>query len=88
MLWNNFIACEINGLSLAQSSIQIGKCRTTCFNMRHKLYKAIESLVLSTTLSGLVEIDAAYTSINLKGTKPKNMPRYSKNDGYTLSNVN
>lgn len=81
LLWKHFIACEINGLSLAQTSIQIEKCRTTCFNMRHKLYKAIEALVLSTTLSGLVEIDSAYTSINLKGTKPDKMPRYSKKRG-------
>lgn len=81
LLWKHFIACEINGLSFAQTSIQIEKCRTTCFNMRHKLYKAIQSLAISTILSGLVEIDAAYTSINLKGTKPDKMPRHSKKRG-------
>ena len=49
--------------------------------MRHKLYKAIEASVLLTTLSGVIEIDAAYTSINLKGTKPDKMPRFSKKRG-------
>lgn len=83
VVWKNFIGCEINGLSLLQSSIQIGKCKTTCFNMRHKLYKAIESLVLDKVLNGLVEIDSAYAKINLKGTKPQNMPRYSKKRGNT-----
>lgn len=81
VIWKNFIGCEINGLTLLQSSVQIGKCKTTCFNMRHKLYKAIESLVLDTILDGLTEIDSSYVKINLKGTKPQNMPRYSKKRG-------
>ena len=81
VLWKKFIECEINGLTLAQESVSIGKCKTTCFNMRHKLYKAIEDIVLNTTLSGLIEIDAQYTKINLKGTKPNKMPRYSKKRG-------
>ena len=81
VLWKNFIGCEINGLTLVQESVSIGKCKTTCFNMRHKLYKAIEDIVLNTTLSGLIEIDAQYTKINLKGTKPNKMPRHSKKRG-------
>lgn len=81
VLWKNFIGCEINGLTLAQESISIGMCKTTCFNMRHKLYKAIEDIVLNSVLSGLVEIDAQYTKINLKGTKPDKMPRHSKKRG-------
>lgn len=32
-------------------------------------------------LSGEVEIDTQYKSINLKGTRPQNMPRYSKKRG-------
>ena len=81
LIWKQFIGCEINGLTLLQSSVQIGKGKTTCFNMRHKLYKAIEGIVINKVLNGITEIDAAYTKINLKGTKPKNMPRASKKRG-------
>ena len=80
-LWKNFIACEINGLTLEQERIQIGRCKTTCFNMRHKLYNAIKDIVFGTKLTGLTEIDASYTKINLKGTKKEKMPRFSKKRG-------
>ena len=42
---------------------------TTCFNMRHKLYKAASKIQRNTVLHGEVELDPTYTSINLKGTK-------------------
>ena len=48
--------------------------------MRHKLYKAIEELS-DKILSGLIELDPTYESINLKGTKLEKMPRYSKKRG-------
>ena len=40
----------------------------------------------SDQLHGLVEIDATYSPINLKGTKEKNMPRVSKPRGKHKSN--
>ena len=46
--------------------------------MRHKLYKAISKVQENVVLSGDVELNPSYTNINLKGTKPKNMPRMSK----------
>ena len=53
----------------------------SCFNMRHKLYKAISKVQENAVLSGDVELDPSYTSINLKGTEPANMPRMSKHRG-------
>lgn len=82
-IWKTFIGCEINGLTLEQESITIGKSKTTCFNMRHKLYRAIKEIVFNIKLNGLIEIDSQYTKINLKGYKDKNMPRYSKKRGGT-----
>ena len=49
--------------------------------MRHKLYKAISKVQENAVLSGDVELDPSYTSINLKGTEPENMPRMSKHRG-------
>lgn len=79
--WSAFIACELNGLSLEQDSVATGLSVTTCFHMRHKLYKAISKVNDNVILHGLIELDAAYTKINLKGTRPQNMPRSSKHRG-------
>ncbi len=54
---------------------------TTCFYMRHKLYHVATEIINQQILSGEIEIDAQYAGINLKGTKPKNMPRLSKKRG-------
>lgn len=43
--------------------------------MRHKLYQAISKVNDNVILHGLIELDATYTKINLKGTRPQNMPR-------------
>ena len=49
--------------------------------MRHKLYHAASEIMSHQKLSDEVEIDTQYKSINLKGTRPQNMPRYSKKRG-------
>ena len=53
--------------------------------MRHKLYKAASQIIQEQKLSNEIEIDSQYLSINLKGTKPENMPRYSKKKRKTIS---
>ena len=78
--WTSFMAAELNGLSLEAESVQISRCISTCFTMRHKLYKAVEE-IMDKKLSGQIELDPTYESINLKGTKPRNMPRFSKKRG-------
>ncbi len=75
--WTNFIAGELNGLTLEQQSVQISRSVKTCFCMRHKLYRAIGE-IMDRSLSGLIELDPTYESINLKGTKRDKMPRISK----------
>lgn len=79
--WSTFIAGELNRLTLEQQSLATGLSRTTCFNMRHKLYQASSRIQNESRLSGEVELDPTYTNINLKGTKPENMPRISKHRG-------
>jgi hypothetical protein len=79
--WLAFLGCELNHLTLEQEAVVIGRTVTTCFNMRHILYSAVSKKVMSIRLSGITELDATYTKINLKGTKAKNMPRISKERG-------
>ena len=67
-------------MTLADEANLIHKSKTTCFHMRHKLYQAV-GRVQDQILTGNIEIDSTYTKINLKGTKPRNMPRRSKKRG-------
>ena len=85
--WVAFIGCELQGLSLEAESVIVGLHKTTCFCMRHRLYSAISSLQKDTVLSGNIEFDPTYTKINLKGTRPKNMPRISKPRGKHKTSV-
>ena len=66
--WSTFIVGELNGLTLEQETVATELSIVTCFNMRHKLYKAISKVQENAVLSGDVELDPSYTSINLKGT--------------------
>ena len=59
----------------------LGTSKTTCFYMRHKLYHAASEIMGHQKLFYEVEIDTQYKSLNLKGTRPQNMPRYSKKRG-------
>ena len=79
--WMLFMAGELNGLTLEQQSVATGLTVTTCFSMRHKLYSAVSHIQEGVVLSGDIECDPTYVKINLKGTKPQNMPRISKKRG-------
>ncbi len=76
--WIKFIDCELHDYILKDEASLIGINITTAFAWRHKLYKAISEVKKRVILSGIVQIDGTFVSINLKGTKPKNMPRISK----------
>ena len=75
------IECEVEGLSLKEEAYRSGLTETTCFSFRHRLYSMADYKKAELILSGQVEVDATYTRINLAGTRPENMPRYSKRRG-------
>lgn len=79
--WLLFIDLEVSEMKLEDEAHFLGTSITTCFCMRHKLYHAATEIINKQTLSGETEVDTQYLSINLKGTKPYNMPRYSKKRG-------
>lgn len=83
-IWKQFIDFEYTGLSLREESYYLHISMATCFKMRHKLQRALSNYHINETkLSGEIQLDSAYFKINLKGTKPSNMPRQSKNRGNT-----
>lgn len=75
------IECEIEGLSLRETSYRSKLPETTCFNFRQRLYSMASSKMEDVQLSGQLEVDSTYTKINLSGTRPENMPRLSKKRG-------
>ena len=77
-IWKRFIYCEIRQMTLLDTANELNISKTCAFNWRHKFHKALEFYTNDINLSGEIQLDATYTSINLKGTKPENMPRYSK----------
>ena len=80
--WSEFIDYEITGMPLKEESHYLGLSAHSCFRMRHKLYRAASEIAeASTKLGGTMQPDASYRKINLKGTKPWNMPRPGKKRG-------
>lgn len=75
------IDCEIEGLSLKETSYRSGLSETTCFNFRQRLFSMVSVQMEDVKLKGQVEVDSTYAKINLSGIKPENMPRYSKKRG-------
>ena len=64
--WLKLLECELLGLSLKETSYQIGLSVTSCFYLRHKIYKALED-VQSRHLSGNVQLDTTFLDIGFKG---------------------
>lgn len=79
----SFINYELSNLTLNEISFYLKANIATCFRLRHKLYSICEKYVDKIKLNGTVEIDSAYTNINLKGTKKEKMPRKSSKRGNT-----
>ena len=66
--WLKLLECELLNLSLKETSYQIGLSVTSCFYLRHKIYKALED-AQSRHLSGNVELDTTFLDIGFKGFK-------------------
>ena len=77
-VWSNVIDNLLDGFSLRRISEENNISLPTSFSLRHKVLNALKSFIKGIKLSGDIQSDEKYFSINLKGTKPQNMPRFSK----------
>ena len=77
-IWSNVIDNLLDGFSLRRIAEENDISIYTSFRLRHKVLLALKNFVKSIKLKGNARYDEKYFSINLKGTKTKNMPRYSK----------
>lgn len=70
--------CLVDKLSIRKSAKKIGVSTKTAFTLRFKLISCLKETKEKEQLTGNVELDEYYLPVNLKGTKPENMPRASK----------
>lgn len=77
-VWIKFIEAELLGLTLRKTASYCNISVTTAFSWRMKFNESISEYVNSVKLGGEIQMDPTYMLINLKGTKPINMPRPSK----------
>lgn len=84
-IWKNVIDNLLNGFSIRRIAEENNISNYTSFRLRHKVLYALKKFVENIKLSGNIQSDEKYFSINLKGTKKANMPRYSKKRTSTSS---
>lgn len=77
-IWKNQISDFFDGLSLRRTAEKNNISTTSAFNTRHKILNLIHDFIENIKLRERAQLDEKYIKINLKGTKPENMPRYSK----------
>ena len=84
-IWSNVIDNLLNGFSIRRFAEENNISVLTSFRIRHKVLMALTTFIDNIKLSGEIQSDEKYFSINLKGTKPINMPRFSKKRTSTSS---
>lgn len=84
-VWSNVIDNLLNGFSLRRIAEENNISLPTSFSLRHKVLLSLKSFINQIKLNGSTQSDEKYFSINLKGTRPENMPRYSKKRTSTSS---
>ena len=84
-VWSNVIDNLLDGFSIRRIAEENDISIYTSFRLRHKILLALKKYVKSIKLQGNTQSDEKYFSINLKGTKTNNMPRFSKKRTSTSS---
>ena len=77
-IWLEFFKCMNDKLSIRKTAAKLQLNKNTVFGMRHKVLNALATFRENKKLSGEIQCDEKYESINLKGIKPQQMPRFSK----------
>ena len=78
-VWEQYIDCMMNGLSIRKTAVACGIHRNTAFLWRHKILDALQNMADDVTLDGIIEADETFFAISYKGNHSKSktfaMPR-------------
>lgn len=77
-IWKNIIDNLLDGFSIRRIAEENNISIPTSFQLRHKVLLALNNLIKNIQLENSAQSDDKYFKINLKGTRPQNMPRFSK----------
>ena len=73
-----FLDCFKDRISIRRTAKRMNVNPNTVFLLRHKILSALACYRENIKLTGEIESDEIYRTVNLKGTKSQNMPRTSK----------
>lgn len=77
-VWKNIIDNLLDGFSIRRVAEENNISVPTSFQLRHKVLFALDNYIKNIQLENSAQSDEKYFKINLKGTRIKNMPRFSK----------
>ncbi len=78
-VWESFIACMMNELSVRKTASMVGVAKNTAHDWRLKVAEAMRKYDRTRQLKGDIQMDETYFLLNLKGLKK--LPRTSKKRG-------
>lgn len=85
-VWEQYIDCMMNGLSIRKTAVACGIHRNTAFLWRHKILDALQNMADDVTLDGIIEADETFFAISYKGNHSKSktfaMPRKAHMRGF------
>ncbi len=86
-VWEQYIDCMMNGLSIRKTAVACGIHRNTAFLWRHKILDALQNMADDVTLNGIIEADETFFAISYKGNHSKSktftMPRKAHKRGHS-----
>ena len=84
-VWQTYIDCMLNGLSIRKTAEKCGIHRNTSFIWRHKILDSLQAVAKSVNLEGIVEADETFFALSFKGnhknSKSFTMPRKAHKRG-------
>lgn len=83
-VWNRYIDCMMDGLSIRKAAERCGIDSSTSFEWRHKILDALQNMANSVMLDGIIEGDETFFAVSYKGNHKNSdftMPRESRHRG-------
>ena len=79
-----FMQCMLERMTVRESALKCGICTATAFTWRHKYLDALQAMMASVRMGGVVEADEAFFRLSFKGDHKKSkfiMPREAHKRG-------
>lgn len=86
-VWEMYIDCMMNGLSIRKSAKVCGIHKNTAFAWRHKILDALQNMADTVSLDGIVEADETFFPISYKGNHSKNVNFNMPRDAHKRGNM-